>query len=202
MEALVDNERRAHEETKVRHEEELKDRARAVDSLKKQRLAADNEVALKHAELERVRTQLHKQAAAAGGASIDTKMRALTDNVLQKQNKIETLSSANTALTFQLEAEKKRAEETRITIPIGSMPGAAGSNGVDGGGAGPNGNDDDVNWLTDGTNPNRMRPLRSMMGQCTIHIDSSLVSFSGGCCAPREREREREREGGRERERE
>ena len=175
VEALVENERRAHADTKARHEEELKDQARAVDAVKKQRLAAENEVALKQAELERVRIQLHKQAVAAGGPSIDTKMRALTDNVLQKQNKIEVLSSANTALTVQLEAEKKRAEDTRITIPMS----ASSSSMVSGGGsgyAGPNGNEDDVNWLTDGTNPNRMRPLRSMMGHGGLNEIPSIAN--------------------------
>merc|ERR1719272_2051819 len=54
------------------------------------------------------------------------------------------------------------------------MAGVAG--GPKGLGAGPNGNDDDVNWLTDGTNPNRMRPLRSMMGHGGLNEIPSIAN--------------------------
>jgi hypothetical protein len=147
-EELVGNERKAHRETTAKHTEELKEKAKLIDQANKQRLAAENNSALKQAELERTRTAMAKQSVSSGGASVDAKMRALTDSVLQKQSKIESLASQNMTLTMQLEAkeaERKRAAETRIDIPI-----TMGSSGGD-------------EWLSSDSNPNRMKPIRSML---------------------------------------
>jgi chromosome segregation ATPase len=134
-------------EVSKRHADEVKEYAKATELAEKSRFTAQNELAMKVSELERARAQLMKRPVTSDAKEAEIQLRSLTDNLLAKQAKIEALSSQTTNLTLQLEAEKRRREETRVVIP--QQPVSAGEE-------------------------MRMRPMRSMLDRNGLHEIQSI----------------------------
>lgn len=125
LEAALREEKKTGADARREYERESEEARQLLADAIRRRDAASSGFDAKQAEAEQLKFELMQSqslASASGSAELEARMRKLTDDILGKQSRIESLSADKTSLQLQLETERRRRTETKIDMPPPARP--------------------------------------------------------------------------------
>eukprot|EP00050_Salpingoeca_kvevrii_P009790 m.4812 g.4812 ORF g.4812 m.4812 type:complete len:619 (-) comp2458_c0_seq1:163-2019(-) len=84
------------------------------DETFRQKQALQVQLSDRDAELQRTKSVLTRKEQSNSQSELENRLHSLTENLIEKQSKIEALSSEKTALSMQLEAERRKVQEAHL----------------------------------------------------------------------------------------